>query len=796
MPSIRPLVHLTVLTLAILAVPPPAAADLADKLPAIFQKEAEARLPKSVKNGLGVYRRLGKMFKNRAECLAAGGTNEQCALNAVLCDLQSEAIKAYLKRGFGGLGRMGPTIAGQLGLFDAFKTSGCGDDCFWCCLTPTGCHTSFGPSPVINCNFNYGEGTHTLGRTLITNNPTGTDVCLAIPQTCDLYAECRIAGSDGYSAGLPLPPSPYEPPPALGYGYVTPRLSPSPPITTCSLDPTWVPRDGVRELTPRPDAPDDLLRAIADRKIRYIVESLGRKVMKVLDDMPPEHQPDELLDLLTLRGCVGHRHFVDNGEPYDGTHEAFDVPSIVDPVVREIVATRRALFFQAMLRVLGGVPNLYERLVFVESRMWTCDDRLAYLRGAGIEDPDAKLLETMSPLALAILKQVDGLQDYRLLAVPLAGEAPPALTYQACELGTAPEVTLGATSEGNEVVLQVSAVDAAGVGGVTELPVQIDWGDGTTSDGGLPVTSLTASFRHTYRAAGKYAVVAAVAGQSGLRGLTGTVIEAAGGDPAAPLPLGVEHVRFPDLHFFAATAGNAAPGTIAMRIDLVEDLGPERLGRIGDREIQVRKVETIDGVETVTNPGVTDLSDVIAYNPDRTIGSRIELRLFRRGGTTWDGRNLELRLRTMRLEPLSPQRGAPAPVDVTLTAAMVRVYYGNDLMMPAPPPTTEVDGSLRIPLVGPGGNGRTPLLDRVEIDLAPHLAAVDLGAPGLDSVPVGVTRRWAEVRPGVLVAGDVEGLPADGCGCRSGGSSTGGLLTMLVGLALVRRRRRASVGGA
>ncbi|HVV83943.1 MAG TPA: hypothetical protein VHE35_12800, partial [Kofleriaceae bacterium] len=747
--------------------PRPARADFVeDKLPEIFKMEAKRLLPKAVKSRLSFYNRTKKIFKTYADCVDAGGTQDECAAWAVLCDLQAQDHRAWMERSFGAFGRYGPFIADQVGLFDAFQTHVCGDDCFWCCLTPTGCHSSFGPSPVINCNVGYGEGTHTLGHTLITDNPTGTNACLAIPQTCDLYSECRIAGNGGYTDGLPEPDSPYEPPPVPDYEQCTPRPSPIPPITTCNLDPSWVPAGGNRVLEPHPDTTDELMDAIAERKIRYIVESLARKVQDTIDNLPADRPIDELADLVTMRGCVGHRRQLDDGEPFDGTH-AFLGPASggENPQVTEMIGDRRGMFFIAMFRILGGVPNLYERLKYVESRVWTCQDRVDYLRTAHIEDPDGELLKTMSPFALGILKQVEGLQDYRLLAVPMPDETPPpARWYNGCELGAPPVVALDYTNEGNEVVLRVSATDPEGVPGVDSLPVTIEWGDGVADGGELPLATLQGTFRHTYRAPGKYAVVAAVAGQSGLRGLAGYVLEATGGDAAAPRPIGFSRVALPAVKIFAdgIPGGNFDVGTIGGAMSLVEEDGLTPLGRVPEEPIALKKVETVDGMEMVTDPGLTDFGDLVGYNPDRVLGDHIALTFHRQGGTFWDGRNIHVLLHDVTVDVQSPQRGMVITKTVPLTADLVKVYYADQPMTAEPSVTIDPDGTVRVPLASARGAGHVPFLDRIEIDLSSIIAAAELGTDDLSETPVGVRRRWHEETPCDLVAEDVEGFPDAG----------------------------------
>jgi hypothetical protein len=742
-----------------------------------------------------------EIVSNFATCVDDGGTVDECLARTLLCDLIPMAASSYFEHVGGAFTTF---LIDELQIFGAFRTRSCDGNCFWCCLTPTGCHSSFGPSPVINCNARYGLGTHTLGYTLFTSNPTGTDACLAIPQTCDLYSQCAIAGSRGYPGGLPSPP-PQSAAPSLSFGgYYTPEPSTTVTILDAGvgspdggLDPNWTPPRGVRELQPRANTPRDVLDAIADRKVRMFAESVARTIPEVLDSIPPDQALDELSDLFSMRGCVGHRTLLAHGEPFDGTHGVFGV-NVMNPRARERVSTRRALHFLATLRVLGSIPNLRNRLIHVESRVWTATERAEYLRGGGVVDADRALRETMSGLALRVLQRVDGVQDYRLLAVPLPDEGPRERRYNGCRLGTAPQVTVSAHEEGNEVVLDVSATETDAVDArIRTLPLAIEWGDDTTSRGTLPTATLRGSFRHTYRRAGRYAAVVAVAGQSGLHGLSGVVFEAAHGDPAAPRVIGFERVTFPNLQVFATGAGNRAPGSVTASLTLVQGTHTRRIGRAPTRAIEVRQTMTVNGVETVTRPGFTSLGDLIGYNTGRTPGHHLDLRVGLREASAWDGRSIELRLRDLRFDLFSAQRGVGVVHGVALTPSMLRVYYGTPPMQATASSMVEPDGTVRIPLVMAGSsNARMPFLDHIEIDVEPLLARADLGTDSLSGTPVGVRRRWSEVRPGVLVAGAVEGLPdtdGSGCGCRAGTRRGGGLpgILALLGLAALRRSRSA-----
>ena len=262
--------------------------------------------------------------------------------------------------------------------------------------------------------------------------------------------------------------------------------------------------------------------------------------------------------------------------------------------------------------------------------------------------------------------------------------------------------------------------------------------------------------------------------------------------------IGFERVTFPNLQVFATGGGNRAPGSVTASLTFVEGTHTRRIGRAPTRAIEVRQTMTVGGVETVTNPGLTSLGDLVGYNTGRTPGHHLDLRVGLREASAWDGRSIELRLRDVRFDLFSAQRGVGVVHGVALAPSQLRVYYGTPPMLATAPLMTEPDGTLRIPLVMAGStNARMPFLDHIEIDVEPLLARADLGTASLTETPVGVRRRWSEVRPGVLAAGAVEGLPDtddSGCGCRAGTRRTRGLSALFVLLGLTAFRRTRSAG--
>ena len=73
---------LVALVALVIGHPPAARADLVDKIPEIFKKEAENLLPKAVKQRYAWYKRSTKLIKTHGECIQAGGTPDECALAA------------------------------------------------------------------------------------------------------------------------------------------------------------------------------------------------------------------------------------------------------------------------------------------------------------------------------------------------------------------------------------------------------------------------------------------------------------------------------------------------------------------------------------------------------------------------------------------------------------------------------------------------------------------------------------------------------------------------------------------
>ncbi len=715
---------------------------------------APSSAKKGIKNANSMWKRTEAMQKNIHDCRAKGGTQQSCTLDAIRCDLTEQALSLYVDS----LPGPGGWIVDKSKMLDIFKMSDCGDECYFCCLRTglgdsidPGCHTSFGPSPVVNCNDGYGPGSHTIGRALILQQPEPGTACLFVQQTCENYSECALAeAGSGYGSGAPPRKLDlFTPGPELGFGWVTPDATSD---TLCHLGPDWQPPADEQSLLPDPKSPetnDYVMR----QKARAFAESIARKVDAYLETLPADHPPDELHDLLSFRGCEFYGDLA-SVAPFNGVLDPFRAPSDASAVA-DSLASRRAMAFLATFRVLAGVPNLYERFAYVESKTWSCHEKDDYFRQAGIEDPDRELRKSMGPVALALLKAADGVQDYRLLSVPRPGESPvPANIRDGCIVGKPPRVTIAPRSaDGSEYRLKVRVAD-----GGTRSPISIDWGDGCTSAHEiLEEDDGEATFGHVYAQTGNYRILAvAGSGRSGLRGVMGRVVEVTSADPAATCVPAYFRATLHQVEIFSQSPND--PGYAGLLLEQpVPDAAPDPLGR---SEV-VRLVSGSNG-----------LGEVVAYN-EEPIGARslvIRPTLYGQGGS-WDSRKLFIDLGDVTFDRFSPGSEPSVSQRVRLTAETVHAFYRDAPTTPvaATPVSGDPDGRLRVPLLPVTSSvpvDAAKQLDRIEIDLAALFDPIDLGIPTLDAGAVGRSRRWSEVAPNELVpiggAGDDLG---GGCAC-------------------------------
>ncbi|NJM40615.1 MAG: hypothetical protein HC853_07510 [Anaerolineae bacterium] len=416
---------------------------------------------------------LDDIIDDYLDCITSGRTPEECDQGfpgfapfdwcQLVWDVLTEAM---------------PTLAGLASTFTPFSRN-CGErDCFQCCYggRTGGCHSSFIGFPVLNCQPGlYGEGTKAVGLTFIVDPDSVEpgDSCLFIPQLCTHIAQCVKAESASATAIQPQDP--------LVDNYLT--------------DP----------------------RAI-DQRARYFAMKVQDEVRAYLDTYntsTPDARPlHSLAEALTHRGRVGWRRDLVN-TPIDITKPALRINDLAGNL-NESASWRNAAQLLGLARVLSGVPNLAARLAAVESRKWTQAEKDAYLAGLG--DPHQALLVNLDAHWVAILQRLMMLQDYALLAMPLAGEAAPDVQYGGAPLGKAPTLNLRATTSGAEVALAIRMEDAEDGAGGLARPVAVDWGDGHATHHALPAGQAMLDVRHVYEAGGRYAIYAVAASDSGLRG--------------------------------------------------------------------------------------------------------------------------------------------------------------------------------------------------------------------------------------------------------------------------------------
>jgi hypothetical protein len=697
-------------------------------------------LPEAVDKAIELASETVGVWDTLDGCHERGGTDDECNKLAVLCELHDASVAAYTDE----LGVVGWGLR-QAQIFGAFKIYGCGGDCYWCCLTPTGCHTSFGPSPTLNCNDNYGAGSHTVGESLIEGTPDMTDVCLFVAQSCDGYAQCEIAGQGG---GLPAAAgTPYAvPPPREGYQVTTGNgvapgagtgggAGPDAGAFTCNLDPNWRPANQDLSVAV-PSTTPAIQQYNLDRKLRFFAESITRKVAAYLDGYPSGLPVEEITDLIAYRGCKGYRRIQQRIAPFDGAMADALAVATADPNAAAVVAKRRALVFLVTLRILGSIPNLQERFAYVESRIWPCAERQAYLASAGISDPDAVLLETMGPTALKILRTVDGLQDYRLLAVPRPGEAKPTHQQDGCDLGSAPTVTLSAASaDGTSSAVRVQVDDPDRQSTESSHPLTIDWGDGSTTSTSYQLQGGDNLFTHAYAATGRYRITAAVENGSGLHGIAGLIAQVDHADPTVKRLPGFFRVTAGGLQIVAASSPSAGSLRLSLAQHDVEDGQAYPIGR--------------GTAVAIADAATTDLGDLVGRNPNRTEVDRLVIRPVHQPGTSFDARQIFLVLSTLRLDFYSLEQRQAMSQTVTLTPNMMHVYYqdapASEVSMSA---EADGQGNIRIPLEpAAASNPQGPEIDRIEIDLTGPLQSLAIGSENLDAFHVGASRKWHEVKP-------------------------------------------------
>ncbi len=738
------------LALGTLLAPAPAAA--ADDLPG-FLKEVH-----------GQVENLKDAYSNYQQCLARGAEPELCEALAVYCAIPGTGLVDS---------RAG--LFSKLDLFQVFKVD-CGDgECYQCCFTGDGCHTSFVGFPVINCNLMYGPATRAAGITLITDPDAGPgSPCLTTPQTCDHLSLC------------------------LGDPNALSEL-----------------RD---ELEGGLEHPLNMVGA-AEQRLRYFgreffdswlvyLNSFHTGIAADRDGESPSFGSLAQLDhFVTARGCVGWREHVAAVQPYDWGVEPFAVTGPGD-VVSLPASQLNGLRMLGLMRLLDALPNLAERHAAVESTVWPDVDRQAYL-GLLEADPDAAILEVASPIFLDLLKRNSKISDYRLLAVPLADEADEA-RFNGCLLGEAPRVFAEAEEpDGATASLRLTISDPEGGEAALDRLAVVHWGDGTASRETIAPGLAEVTLAHTYANAGRYAAHAVVENTSGLRGFASTILESTSpGEPSAP-------------HVFSQVRFVNAAAHVKVTSGNERKLYFELTGRDADtsEELLIGVGQELGIPFNVDVP----LGTLIGHNPDARRIDRLTLwPSWRDGfyGIGWGGHWLVLDRVELRVP--STATGEALAVPLPLSADNVRVY--------------PVDGEepVDVEYLGTTDDDRTLIwlhstfqASRIEIDIPDELLAAAAPGPLGDGEGVDFD-SYVELRPGAFVptasipedttggetstsdgetAGDDPGATGgatasttggadseavSGCGCRSTPSPERPWAALLALLLLRPQRRRSA----
>jgi hypothetical protein len=398
-----------------------------------------------------------------------------------------------------------------------------------------------------------------------------------------------------------------------------------------------------------------------------------------------------------------------------------------------------------VLRALASIPNLYERLAFVESRLWSDSEKSAYFAKVG-GDPDAALSHYLNPIALELLKATSTIQDYRLLGVPLDNEPLVDNLFNGCELGTPPGLTLQAGANGERgVALTVTLIDPeARSAGAQPLPVTVFWGDGTTSQ-----QSAALTFNHDYARGGKYIIQAITENASGLSGVAAVVFtttDASGSATTDALPL-VSQVKLLDLTARVdTTSGNPSQ----MYFELIGNGDRSRTSRSSSRPRSPPHPLGLSRYQEVPFNQDTGFGTLVGHNSIGLALSTLTLKPYQIGGFVIGLNQGYLTLSKIELHIYATDQGATVPIDLPINAQTIAVFpQGSDTPLDTTSFGTTPGGKLKIPFQTPEA-----FHDRIVITIPPTLLQQNLLGPSASSLADGLSGSWLERRPGVLSAGD------------------------------------------
>ncbi len=239
----------------------------------------------------------------------------------------------------------------------------------------------------------------------------------------------------------------------------------------------------------------------------------GQKIIdKTNNVIENEVIEDDFFDIIYGRGHKYWYSFIDTISQKKGNILGI---KIVDSLTNSILIEPTKLNLNRQLflsKYLSSVPNLYERMKFTESRIWTQSDKAAYI--GDTTKVDSIFLEYMSPLILSVLKnQSNGLIDYRLLSVPLPGEVIEPKLFNGDTVGTPPLINVDYNSNSE---FNISIANVGTHSPDSPISLSFVWGDGTSTEDSI-MPNNTKLFKHNYLHIGKYRVVIYAQNTCGLR---------------------------------------------------------------------------------------------------------------------------------------------------------------------------------------------------------------------------------------------------------------------------------------
>jgi len=515
------------------------------------------------------------LVSNYRQCIQRGYSAEDCQKVFVICATQEIPLG----------GALGGFIE-EFDLMQIFKVDCGSGTCFQCCHVPgSGCHTSFVGFPVINCNEpNYGAGTNPAGLALLINPEPGAS-CLFTPQTCAHIAKCSSHADEAT-------------------------------IMTINDNPDHIMKDSV--------AVEQRARVFASE----MMEDGWNKYINNFNTTPDSmNQVTSIRDVSDFVLARGNPEWL--GNAVEISTLGWDIPqfSIYDTLTNTYLdapSHYNAIRQLGIARLLSSIPNLYDRLEYVESRIWLESETNDYLNAIG--DPDAEFLDHMSPIAHQLYSASHKLQDYRLLAVPLDGELETD-TYNGREIGIPPtfDVEVNALA-GTDIELSLDIINPGSYSGAHPIGGVVLWGDGSATR--LSITDISENYavNHSYDNGGKYQTMVILQNDSGLRGTSFKPIQTTSNQVVSTdNQVVITNVIFEDVTTrVQATTGNP----IDFQYHIYGNNGNEK------RLLGISKYKAV-GINSTTNYG-----DITGQNPSSIPFSSIEIDVYKKRQGALIGSNI------------------------------------------------------------------------------------------------------------------------------------------------------------